>query len=193
MNNVLGFDIVNLDEARYQNKHLNQRWLDKVFTFQEQEQILLSHDSHQHLWMLWACKESFFKAYSQYSGRDIRNFKKIELPRLLFTHIPQKEVVKVVDNKIPVTFCCGVNKRSILCSSCIIGSQPLDSVIFQKIFQYEGSRSQSSLFIRKKLASFKHSLSSNQMIVGESFSYDPGFASFAVLKQLASTHNPLDS
>jgi phosphopantetheine--protein transferase-like protein len=58
----LGNDIVDLSTAYAQNKHLQQRFLQRVFTPQEQQAIHTSPRPTTTLWAIWAAKEAVFKA-----------------------------------------------------------------------------------------------------------------------------------
>jgi phosphopantetheinyl transferase (holo-ACP synthase) len=58
----LGNDIVDLVQDEAREKHLDRRFLDRVFTPEERRAIRYSSTPSQLLWALWAGKEAFFKA-----------------------------------------------------------------------------------------------------------------------------------
>lgn len=59
---LLGNDIVNLSVERALNKHLEQRFLQRILTLKEKELVLNSKQQHKTLWAIWAAKEACFKA-----------------------------------------------------------------------------------------------------------------------------------
>lgn len=56
---LLGNDIVDLRESS--EKHLDEKFLQRVFTHKEQECIQKAENPNLVLWMLWAAKESIYK------------------------------------------------------------------------------------------------------------------------------------
>lgn len=71
----LGNDLVDLSSPRIKLKHLNARFLQRVFTKEEQASILANNDNNSTiLWAIWAAKEAAYKAC-----------KKL-LPDLIFSH-----------------------------------------------------------------------------------------------------------
>ncbi len=64
----LGNDIVDLADRRHAGKAGDRRFLQRVFTPEEQETIQESPDPDHTLWMLWAAKESAFKTVSKFLG-----------------------------------------------------------------------------------------------------------------------------
>lgn len=59
---MLGNDIVDCNVARSEGKHNNRRWLDKLFTLQEQAYISSSLNVFYMSWVLWSMKEAAYKA-----------------------------------------------------------------------------------------------------------------------------------
>ena len=73
----LGNDIVNLTAPRAENKYLNHKFLNRVFTNKEQD-IIESFNNHNDkskiFWAIWAAKEASFKACQK------------QKPELIFAH-----------------------------------------------------------------------------------------------------------
>ena len=62
---MIGNDIVCLSTAN-QSKHVgSKRFLNKVFTYEEQELIANSCYANISIWELWAAKESAYKLFVQ--------------------------------------------------------------------------------------------------------------------------------
>ncbi|MEM1320969.1 MAG: 4'-phosphopantetheinyl transferase superfamily protein [Bacteroidota bacterium] len=59
----IGNDIVDLQAAGPEQRHRNPRWMDKVFSPEEQSHILAAEQPEQQLWALWAAKESAYKVF----------------------------------------------------------------------------------------------------------------------------------
>jgi phosphopantetheine--protein transferase-like protein len=70
----IGNDIVDLTSPDISLKHLNKRFIERVFTRQEQRTILNSVHKEKMLWSIWAAKEAAFKACQK------------EFPGLVFSH-----------------------------------------------------------------------------------------------------------
>lgn len=67
---MIGNDIVDIQLARQQSNWRRPRYLDKIFTSQEQEYIRQSAIPEQMVWRLWSMKEAAYKLYIQvYPGR----------------------------------------------------------------------------------------------------------------------------
>ena len=64
----LGNDIVDLVDRRHAGKAGDQRFLERVFTLEEQRTIRASQDPDHTLWILWASKEAAFKTISKSMG-----------------------------------------------------------------------------------------------------------------------------
>lgn len=69
---MLGNDIVDLNLAKTQSNWRRKRYLDKIFT--TEEQLIISHAENPDLmvWVLWSMKESAYKIDNRKTG--IRNF-----------------------------------------------------------------------------------------------------------------------
>jgi len=75
---MIGNDIVDLKLATKQSNWKRDRFLDKVFTKDEQEFILKSKTPFKMVWMLWAMKESAYKMYVQQTSMRFLNPKKMQ-------------------------------------------------------------------------------------------------------------------
>ena len=62
---MIGNDIVDIAEARQRSNWQRPRFLDKLFTLQEQQLIQNSDNSFLMVWRLWSMKESAYKLYTQ--------------------------------------------------------------------------------------------------------------------------------
>ncbi len=63
---MIGNDIVDLQQARRDSNWQRPRYLDKLFTTEEQAWIGQAAEPDTMVWLLWSCKEA---AYKQWSGR----------------------------------------------------------------------------------------------------------------------------
>jgi len=72
---VIGNDIVDLTLAYKESNWQRKRFLDKIFTPQEQYQIRSSKTPDLIVWSLWSRKEAAYKIYNRQSG--IRKFNPI--------------------------------------------------------------------------------------------------------------------
>lgn len=78
----LGNDIVNLAAPRTENKFLNQKFLNRIFTNQEQSTIDSFNnpkDKSKIFWAIWAAKEASFKACQKQEPTLIFAHKKFEI------------------------------------------------------------------------------------------------------------------
>lgn len=66
--NRVGNDIVDLTDPRSKGKSLDTRFIDRVFSLHEQEQILNDGYPDVLLWALWAGKETTYKILSKIYG-----------------------------------------------------------------------------------------------------------------------------
>jgi len=94
----LGNDLVDLSTPGTAGKAQDLRFLRRVFTRAEQDQLLCSPDPDRALWRLWSAKEAAFKAWSRY------------LPDLVFAHSrfevdPEKGSVKTPEGTCRVHWC----------------------------------------------------------------------------------------
>lgn len=65
---MIGNDIVDLELARYNSRWQEQRFLDKLFTVEEQDFIRSDNHQFQNIWRLWTMKESVYKITSRAEG-----------------------------------------------------------------------------------------------------------------------------
>lgn len=75
---VVGNDIVDLTGERT-GKHLDKRFLKRVFTKNEKELIEYSSRPDKIIWMIWAAKESAYKIISKIYPQTIFSHKKFEV------------------------------------------------------------------------------------------------------------------
>lgn len=69
---MIGNDIVDLSASKLNSRWEEQRFLDKLFTSEEQEFILKDTLRLQNIWHLWSMKESVYKIISK--SRNIQKF-----------------------------------------------------------------------------------------------------------------------
>ena len=69
---MIGNDIVDLQLARTQSNWQRTRFVEKIFTNEEQDYIRQSENSELEVWKLWTIKESAYKIYNRETG--IRGF-----------------------------------------------------------------------------------------------------------------------
>jgi phosphopantetheinyl transferase (holo-ACP synthase) len=62
---MIGNDIVDLTEAKKKSNWKRPGFLDKLFTFHEQQLIQNSENKFRMVWRLWSMKESAYKLYTQ--------------------------------------------------------------------------------------------------------------------------------
>jgi phosphopantetheinyl transferase (holo-ACP synthase) len=62
---VIGNDIVDLSAAKSATRALDDRYLDKICTVEEQRTIRESASPFQALWRIWSMKESVYKVYAR--------------------------------------------------------------------------------------------------------------------------------
>jgi len=74
---MIGNDIVDLKIAAKESNWKRPRFLNKVFTTDEQELIANASNQHQTVWLLWSMKEAAYKIHVQQSG--IRFFNPLKL------------------------------------------------------------------------------------------------------------------
>jgi len=78
---MIGNDIVDIAEARQRSNWQRPRFLDKLFTLQEQQLIQNSDNSFLMVWRLWSMKESAYKLYTQLHPSRFYNPKQFECRR----------------------------------------------------------------------------------------------------------------
>lgn len=74
---MIGNDIVDLKYAAIESNWKRPRFLNKVFSEEEQLLISNSDNGHQMVWLLWSMKESAYKIYVQQFGVRFFNPKKL--------------------------------------------------------------------------------------------------------------------
>ncbi|MEM5565738.1 4'-phosphopantetheinyl transferase superfamily protein [Psychroserpens sp. AS72] len=72
---MIGNDIVDLKHSAYNWKR--PRFLDKVFTKNEQALIFSSENKHETFWLLWSMKEAAYKIHVQQFGERFFNPKRL--------------------------------------------------------------------------------------------------------------------
>ena len=65
---MIGNDIVDLEFAKHNSRWREQRFLDKLFSEEEQDFILSDGHRFQNIWRLWSMKESAYKIISRGDG-----------------------------------------------------------------------------------------------------------------------------
>ncbi|WP_034060514.1 4'-phosphopantetheinyl transferase family protein [Lacinutrix jangbogonensis] len=74
---MIGNDIVDLQQAAKDSNWQRPRFLDKVFTKEEQKLISNSEDKHQMVWLLWSMKEAAYKVNVQQFEKRFFNPKRL--------------------------------------------------------------------------------------------------------------------
>jgi len=74
---MIGNDIVDLAQAALDSNWRRERYLDRLFTAEEQALILNASNPHQTVWKLWSIKEASYKVYVQETGHRFFNPKKL--------------------------------------------------------------------------------------------------------------------
>ena len=74
---MIGNDIVDLKQALLESNWERPRFLDKVFTKEEQQLISNAKNKHQLVWLLWSMKEAAYKVHVQQFGKRFFNPKKL--------------------------------------------------------------------------------------------------------------------
>lgn len=75
---MIGNDIVDLAEARQKSNWKRPRFLEKLFTFNEQQLIQNSNHPFLMVWRLWSMKEAAYKLYTQLQPSRFYNPKQFE-------------------------------------------------------------------------------------------------------------------
>lgn len=65
---MIGNDIIDLEVAKHNSRWEEQRFLDKLFSSEEQNFILSDENRFQNIWRLWSMKESAYKIVSKLDG-----------------------------------------------------------------------------------------------------------------------------
>ncbi len=87
---MIGNDIVDVRQARQESNWRRPRYLEKIFTREEQQRIEAAEAPDLMVWLLWSCKEAAYKRWaSQTSQRSfipkkiaVRDFQKVEERRI---------------------------------------------------------------------------------------------------------------
>ena len=122
---MIGNDIVDL-------KHIESNWkrpgfLDKVFSFSEQEYIRTSENQHTMVWLLWSMKEAAYKVYVQQHGKPFFN------PKRLQCELISEGTGKVyIDNQI--YFTTSARSKDYVYT---VAKQDLNAPIHTKVFKSE--------------------------------------------------------
>lgn len=74
---MIGNDIVDLIQAAQDSNWKRPRFLDKVFTVEEQQLIGNAKNQHQLVWLLWSMKEAAYKVHVQQFGKRFFNPKRL--------------------------------------------------------------------------------------------------------------------
>ena len=137
---MIGNDIVDIQLARQQSNWQRPRYLDKIFTCQEQEYIRQSTLPEQMVWRLWSMKEAAYKLYVQmYPGRFYN-------PKAFKCSLSQSEVLYG-------TFKCHVTTK--ITSNYIISEASMNlAKMSSEVIKFNGvSASEQSKFLKSKLLS----------------------------------------
>ncbi|WP_298893762.1 4'-phosphopantetheinyl transferase superfamily protein [uncultured Psychroserpens sp.] len=90
---MIGNDIVDLKQIGQTVNWKRPRFLDKVFTQNEQQLIFSSEKQHRTVWLLWSMKEAAYKCHVQQYGRRFFNPK-----RLVCELISEEKGIVRIDN-----------------------------------------------------------------------------------------------
>ncbi|MGC1632566.1 MAG: 4'-phosphopantetheinyl transferase superfamily protein [Gelidibacter sp.] len=94
---MIGNDIVDLEFAKCNSRWKEHRFLDKLFSKEEQDFILSDENRFQNIWRLWSMKESAYKIISRAGGIVRFNPKDF----CCFTTNPTKGYVVFENKSIP--------------------------------------------------------------------------------------------
>ena len=75
---MIGNDIIDIKETKLSTSWNRPRFIEKIFTLEEQELISNSTDPFTTVWHLWSMKESAYKVFIQANGDRFFNPKRIE-------------------------------------------------------------------------------------------------------------------
>ena len=68
---MIGVDLVDLKRAELDSNWKRKRYLQKIFTKEEQELICNYNDSNLMVWILWSMKEAAYKIWSRNTGHRV--------------------------------------------------------------------------------------------------------------------------
>ena len=134
---MVGNDIVDIKLAKAQSNWQRPRYLDKLFTNQEQKLILSAYEPTIMVWTLWSMKEAAYKLYTQINPGRFYN------PKAFECFYEARPVVKYK------TFACNVNIKAtsdyILSEVRLVGDK-----MTSKVFDLEyTNHSTQSLLVKK--------------------------------------------
>lgn len=66
---MIGNDLVDRLEAAQQSNWRRQGFVEKVFSFSEQQQIIHAEDPEKLVWLFWSMKEAAYKIHSRVTGQ----------------------------------------------------------------------------------------------------------------------------
>lgn len=95
---MIGNDVVDLKQAAKESDWKRPRFLDKVFTSNEQQLIFTSENKNETVWLLWSMKEAGYKMYVQQFGKRFFNPKKLKC-----TLISLEKGTVIIENEIYFT------------------------------------------------------------------------------------------
>lgn len=137
---MIGNDIVDLKSRKAEKKSENSRFLNKVFTEQEQGIIRSSSNPETQLWVFWSMKEAVYKAHQ----RIFKLSRKIN-PLSFDCYLdeePERGYVQIGGNSFPVRI--EMNSEYIYCQTNTVHS-------FQKIYR---EKEPGSVFIKEVASIF---------------------------------------
>jgi phosphopantetheinyl transferase (holo-ACP synthase) len=152
---VVGNDIIDLKEAEQASNWQRPRFLDKLFTLQEQQIIYKSTNQFLMVWQLWSMKEAAYKLYIQLHSSRFYKPKSFEckLDKL-------KGIVIFQD------FMCNV--ETIVTSNYIISEARLDEhkITSQVVeFEFEDTKTQSKVLRTELLKLIEKRFHTNHELV----------------------------
>lgn len=90
---MIGNDLVDVQIAFSEKKSENLRFIEKVFTLQEQKLISQSEDKETTLWLLWSMKEAAYKAHQRVTRHETKfNPKDYKCRLLNFSNLAEVKV-----------------------------------------------------------------------------------------------------
>ncbi|MDP5092789.1 MAG: 4'-phosphopantetheinyl transferase superfamily protein [Polaribacter sp.] len=98
---MIGNDVVDLHLAKTQSNWQRNRFLEKLFTEEEQKIIKNSDDSFLQVWLFWAMKEAAYKCYVQEHQKRFFAPKKFSCKIITNT----TGLVEINDHKYDVNIC----------------------------------------------------------------------------------------
>ena len=102
---MIGNDVVDLHLAKTQSNWQRNRFLDKLFTDEEQKIIKNSDNSFLQVWLFWAMKEAAYKCYVQEHQKRFFSPKKFSCKIINNT----KAIVEIDQNIYILSYCLSIN------------------------------------------------------------------------------------